>query len=249
MPRSIESDEACEVLVGGDGSSPIVITCEHASSALPAGWAAVDEDGWIFDTHWAWDPGAEAVARELADALGAAVVVTRFTRLLCDANRELGDPTMFRARAEGQPVHLNQGLLDAERIRRQDALWRPYHAAVTRQLASRPGRVVLSVHTFTPLYEGTTRDVEVGVLYDRAADLAIDWSVALTDRGLAVWLNEPYSGKDGLIFSAEFHAQASGRDALELEVRNDLATDAAWRALNVPNIAAALLEAMSGTVE
>lgn len=249
MTRSIETTEAFEVLVGGDGESPIGITCEHASADLPAPWAWADEDGWIRDTHWAFDLGAEAVVRELAEALGAHAVVARFTRLVCDANRAIDDASMFRARAEGQPVWLNAGLTAADAAVRQDRLWRPYHDAVARTLAAVPGRVVLSVHTFTPLYEGATRDVEVGVLYDRADDLAIDWSVALTDRGLRVWLNEPYSGKEGLIFSAEHHASQSGREALELEIRDDLASDAAWRAVNVPRIAAALLEAMAGAVE
>ena len=249
MTRSIETTEAFEVFVGGDGESPIVITCEHASADLPSGFVWADEDAWIRDTHWAFDLGAEAVVRELAEALGAHAVVARFTRLVCDANRAVDDPSMFRARAEGQPVWLNAGLTASDAAARQDRLWRPYHDAVARTLARVPGRVVLSVHTFTPLYEGATRDVEVGVLYDRADDLAIDWSVALTDRGLRVWLNEPYSGKEGLIFSGEHHARQSGREALELELRNDLASDAAWRAVNVPRIAAALLEAMSGTLE
>ena len=45
----------------------------------------------------------------------------------------------------------------------------------------------------------------------------------------AVAANEPWSGKDGLIYSAERHAHRHGRIALELEVRQDLATDATWR--------------------
>lgn len=230
-----------EVYVGGDGASPILITCEHASNALPVPWP--DDDAWITDTHWAWDPGAAAVAKELADALGAVTVLATFSRLWCDANRDVGDPSMFRDVAEGRPVRIGQADM-AERTRRIDGWWRPYHAAIAER-AAQPGRIVLSIHTFTPVYEGEPREVEVGVLYDRADDLAIDWSVALTDRGLTVWLNEPYSGKEGLIFSAEHHAWASGREALELEIRNDLASDPAWRAANVPKIAAALFEAMS----
>ena len=47
--------------------------------------------------------------------------------------------------------------------------------------------------------------------------------------GFLVALNEPYSGREGLIYAAERHAGTHGRRALELEVRQDLATDPSAR--------------------
>jgi predicted N-formylglutamate amidohydrolase len=43
-------------------------------------------------------------------------------------------------------------------------------------------------------------------------------------------MNEPYSGRAGLIYSAARHASAHGKRALELEVRQDLALEARVRA-------------------
>ena len=40
--------------------------------------------------------------------------------------------------------------------------------------------------------------------------------------GVKVRLNEPYSGKQGLIYSVDRHARASGKRAIEIEVRQDL---------------------------
>lgn len=237
-----EVGEAVEVLVVRGGRSRTTLLCEHASMRLPEPWTWPDEDHWVVGTHWSWDPGAAEITRELADALGAAAVLSRFTRLLCDPNRAESDPDLFRAVAEGRRLALNQDLGQAERERRLATYHRAYHAAADRLIADHPGTAVLSVHTFTPLYEGSPRDVEIGVLFDDEDDLATDLAVAISDRGYPVWLNEPWSGKDGLIYSADRHGKAHGRRVLELEVRNDLATDPAWRAAFVPHLRDALAE-------
>ena len=62
---------------------------------------------------------------------------------------------------------------------------------------------------------------------ERAAQALHD---ALARELSGVAYNEPWSGKDGLIFSAESHAERRGRVALELEIRQDLAQDASYRA-------------------
>ena len=51
----------------------------------------------------------------------------------------------------------------------------------------------------------------------------------LDGAGLAVRLNEPYSGKAGLIYSVDLHAAAHQRRAVEIEVRQDLAVDPQFR--------------------
>ncbi len=55
-----------------------------------------------------------------------------------------------------------------------------------------------------------------------------------------VALNEPYSGRLGMIYSASHHAGRHGRRALELEVRQDLSVDADFRARLVPLVLEAL---------
>jgi predicted N-formylglutamate amidohydrolase len=72
--------------------------------------------------------------------------------------------------------------------------------------------------------------MEVGVLFDTQDDLAAGAERALAAAGFATAMNEPYSGKAGLIYAAERHAQAHGRMALELEIRQDLAVRSEHRA-------------------
>ena len=105
-----------------------------------------------------------------------------------------------------------------------------YHAAIDHALGSDPARLILSIHSFTPLYEGTPRAVELGVLFDEETELAETLHAAFVEAGFAAMLNEPYSGRFVLMYAVDRHAKQHGRRALELEVRQDLACDPAARA-------------------
>jgi predicted N-formylglutamate amidohydrolase len=237
---------AVEVLEG-DAHASVLLTCEHASNALPGPWAWADEDRWLVHTHWAIDLGIAAVTRHLAAALDAPAALARFTRLLCDANRPFDSDTLFRTHAEGHPVRLNQALTDEERRQRIDATHHPYHAAIDELLGRHPHPVVLSMHSFTPVYEGgPLRPMEIGVLFDRDEALAVAVAEGLAREGWRVALNEPYSGRSGLIYAAERHAVHHGRRAIELEIRQDVATDPARHADLVASIRRALAHAGCG---
>lgn len=223
-------EDAVEVAVSGSGKSPFLLTCEHASERLPEPWVWPAEDRWLVGTHWAYDIGAEDLSRDLCDALGATAVLSRFSRLLADPNRDESARDLFLAVAEGEEVQLNRAIDAEERERRLARAWRPYHAAVDREVARSDCPVVLAIHTFTPVWNGVAREVEVGVLFDEEAELAERARAALATTGLVVRMNEPYSGQAGLIYSARRHALAHGRRALELEVRQDLAVEALVRA-------------------
>lgn len=229
--------DAVEVL-SGRADAHVFVTCEHASQRMPVGFRWPDRDRRLIDTHWAYDLGAREMTRSLADGLSATAVLSRYSRLLVDPNRPLDAPTLFRTHAEGSPVELNTTeLTDDERHRRIEHLWRPYHDTIDRELARSAASVLLAIHTFTPIYEGTRREVEVGVLFDREEALAEEVATGLTKLGLKVALNEPYSGKHGLMYAGELHAQAHGRRAVELEVRQDLAIDPRFRAEFVEHLA------------
>lgn len=221
----------------GAASAPVFITCEHASERFPEGVALPDEDAWLRGTHWAFDLGAEAIVRELAAELDAPAVLSAFSRLVCDPNRDEHEPTLFRDVAEGRVVRLNVDLPATERRRRIEAYHRPFHEAVHAALAQSQAEILLSIHTFTPVYEGNARAMEVGVLFDEEEALADEVAIVLRDAGFVVAMNEPYSGRDGLIYSAARHARAHRRRALELEVRQDLAVSPEARARLVPVLA------------
>ncbi len=208
----------------GQAGSPVFLSCEHASNRMPEPWSWPAQDLRFRDTHWAIDIGAAELTRDLARALGAPAVLARFSRLLVDPNRELDHPDLFRRQAEGEIVELNRQIDTADRERRVDQLWRPYHEAIDRELARSPAPIFLAIHTFTPVYLGVSRGVEVGVLFDDPEEKPATFlREAILGAGFDARPNEPYSGRSGMMYSSDRHARAHGCLALELELRQDIA--------------------------
>jgi predicted N-formylglutamate amidohydrolase len=220
--------DAVEIVAARHGRASVVLSCEHASAKLPAPWSWPEADRWLTHTHWAVDIGAAELTRELAEALGAGAALARFTRLLIDPNRPPGSPTLIRKTAEGRAVQLNAQVSALERQRRL-RLWQAYHRELSSLAADTSAPVLFAVHSFTPIYEGNPRELALGVLFDEAEAGAVALAHALEPLG-ETRLNEPYSGRDGLIYSAQRHADDSGKQALEIEVRQDLCADPAFRA-------------------
>jgi predicted N-formylglutamate amidohydrolase len=207
----------------GSKASPLVLTCEHASAALPAEYGSLGLGRDEILDHVGWDVGAAAVARHLAKVFDAPLVESGYSRLLIDCNRDLGDHDLIVADSHGVHVPGNRHLGEAERERRIRGFYEPYHDAVDEALAAHASPALLfSVHSFTAELRGRKRDFEIGVLYDdhrEHADLLVE---ALSAQSFAVRRNEPYSGLEGLIFSARSHGQRHHLPYLEIELNNGL---------------------------
>lgn len=234
-------DAAAEII---DGTAPLLLTCEHASNAVPAPLQATEEDRRVLATHWGWDLGAADLTRAVCERTGGAAVLARFSRLVCDANREADDPTWIVGEVEGQRLSFNRRVSAAERERRLASYHVPFHSTVDVALGVLgPETFLLAIHTFTPTYLGETRAMEVGVLFDTWPDEARRLRDALCDEGLRAVLNEPYSGLDGLMYSATRHGQGHGVRYLELEVRQDLLADRSGVSLVASQLVRALQRA------
>lgn len=220
------------------GPGAWLLTCEHASRRIPRPLRSTAADRPWLATHWGYDIGARAVVRTLARRWAAPAVLARFSRLVVDANREPDHPDLVRGEVEGHALSFNRGLTGAEVGRRLATLHAPYHAEVDRLLAQlrAAGRapLLLSVHSFTPAWEGRARPMEVGVLFDEHDDLAEEAARRLEAEGFVTARNAPYSGKAGLIYAPQRHGRMHAVPYLELELNQALiAAPAAARAVAV----------------
>ena len=210
--------------VGDPAAGPFVFTCEHATRRLPE-WEPTAEDLAYVEDHWGWDIGAADLTRALAARTGSAAVLSRFSRLVCDPNRDPDEASFLVTEVAGHALSFNRGVDAVERARRTRAYFDPYHDGVDETFATaraRGGVHLCSIHSFTPEWEGSPRPMEVGVLYDAHVGHAEALGHALAAEGFAVAHNEPYSGYEGLIYSAKRHGTTHDVPYLELEVRSDL---------------------------
>jgi len=224
---------------------PLVLTCEHASCSVPPEYDALGLDAEALRDHVGWDIGAQQVTERLARTLDTPAVMAGISRLVIDCNRDLSDHDLIVGESHGVPVPGNTGIDAEERRRRIRDFYQPYHDAVDAVLVRNPSAFLLSVHSFTPSLNGRERRFDVGVLFDVFAAEAQQVGAALANDGLQVRYNEPYSGLDGLIFSARTHGMRHGLRYLELEVNNGLLREAA----GITRISAAVARAVSPCIE
>jgi predicted N-formylglutamate amidohydrolase len=223
------SEEAFR-LVGTPRFGGILVVVDHASNRVPAD-IDLGIDPALLTQHIAVDIGVGAVAERLAAQPGFAAFLCNVSRLVCDCNRDEGAPAIIPIASDGHAIPGNE-LTHAQHEARLDRFFRPYHAALARQLDVVPVSLILSLHSFTPQLAsnpGEKRPWQVGVLYnkdDRAARVAIP---LLEAEGLVVGDQQPYSGKL-LNATMNRHAEAEGRPYLGIEIRQDEIADEAGQA-------------------
>jgi predicted N-formylglutamate amidohydrolase len=208
------------------GSSPFVLTCDHASNFLPAEFGTLGLAEADLSRHIAWDPGALPVARRMARALDATLVESRVSRLVIDCNRPLDAPDLVPPVSETTPIPGNASLSDTQRAARIALSWQPFHAAIEHTIEDRRRRGqetrLVSIHSFTPVYKGRGRPWHIGIIHDEDQRLASPLIAALRRlAGVTVGVNEPYSPADRVYFTLERHARSRSLPCAMIEIRND----------------------------
>lgn len=217
-------------ILPGNPASGVLVVADHASCALPSAYGGLGLPPGEIERHIGYDIGVADVVRALNRLAGLPVVMAGFSRLLIDPNRGEDDPTLVMRLSDGAIVPGNAAVGAEERQRRIEGFHRPYHQAIEAALADMASTgvvpVLLSVHSFTPVWKGRRRPWEIGVLWDRDPRLAAPLIAALDADGIVVGDNEPYDGAlkgDGMYS----HGSRPGRAHVLVEFRQDLVGDQA----------------------
>jgi predicted N-formylglutamate amidohydrolase len=219
--------EPCPVeIIEGAVDSGILILCDHASNAVPPDLGDLGLSPSEFHRHIAYDIGAAAVTRSLARRLGAPAILTQFSRLIIDPNRGRDDPTLVMRLSDGAVVPGNATVDEAEIASRIERFYDPYDAAIAARIhqamAAGHPPVIVTVHSFTPIWRGWPRPWHVGILWDADERFARPLLEGLSaEEGLVVGDNEPY---DGALAgdTIDRHATARGLANALIEIRQDL---------------------------
>jgi predicted N-formylglutamate amidohydrolase len=228
------------------GASPILLVCEHASNAVPAGYASLGLPQAELDRHIGYDIGAAALTRALAARLDATALLGVVSRLVIDINRQPWHPGFVPVESDGTAVPGNADADDAERTRREERWFTPFHARVHAELDARiaAGRppMLVTIHSFTPVLAGVERPWPVGVLYlrERTAAMVVLEELRATVPGGPVGDNQPYGIMlDGTDVTVPY-SDDRGIPAIAFEVRHDEIDDDAGVALWCDRLGAAL---------
>jgi len=233
MTTLLEPDEPAPVRVLREaGRSPLLLTADHAGRAIPRALGRLGLPEPELDRHIAWDIGIAGVTERLSATLDATAVLQTYSRLVIDCNRDPAVPSSIPDVSETTPIPGNRDLAAAQRDARRRAVFDPYHASIAGLLDARQaaGRhtVYAAMHSFTPVFKGERRAMQVGVLYNRDIRLAIIMLELLRAEGdLTVGDNAPYAVSDVTDYGVPVHAERRGLPHVEIEIRQDLIAEAA----------------------
>jgi predicted N-formylglutamate amidohydrolase len=239
--RLLAADEPPPFTIDNEnGRSPLLIVADHAGRHFPRRLGSLGLSNGECERHIAWDVGVGAVCCLIGTALDAVVVRQNYSRLVIDCNRTPGSATSILDLSELTPVPGNFGLSKRHKLARVREIFQPYHDRIATELdrrreAARP-TALISLHSFTPVFETAARPWHVGVLYNRDprfADILIE--LLHREEGVVVGDNEPYSVTDASDYTVPVHGEQRGLHHVALEIRQDLIADEAgqrtWAAL------------------
>ena len=241
-----QGEESPFIAVNEQGRSPFVLICEHASNTMPKALGTLGLPESELTRHIAWDIGAEKVGRLLSRLMDAPLLLQRYSRLAYDCNRPPESPDSIPEMSELTAIPGNRKLSAEDRLARAREFYRPFHDGVSAVLDKRAAggqhSLVVSIHSFTPVYKGKPRSVELGILHDRDATLSS--KLIKSFPNIDARLNEPYGPKDGVLHTLNLHGFTRGLQHAMIEIRNDLVStergqDEWAQRLSVPLIQAA----------
>ena len=180
----------------GQQKRAVIFTCEHAGNDIPESLSGYfQHQQTVLHSHRGWDPGAWEVATYLAARLNAPLFGTFTSRLVIEANRSHDNPQLFS--------EFTNALSNDKKEQLLREYYLPYRTNIESVIHHHAKPVIhLSIHTFTPIWNGAVRDVDIGLLFDPARQGEREFCAHLRNTlqkqnpTLTIKFNEPYHGTD-----------------------------------------------------
>ncbi len=208
-------------LMNPNGASPFLLVCEHASNHIPDTLNGLGLSETEIDSHIAWDPGAHEVCEYLSRALDAPYIFSRVSRLVYDCNRSPDRADAIPERSEKTEIPGNRFLKPADIENRVQTYYQPFCNVVAGCIED-GSKILVTIHSFTPIYNDQVRDVEVGVIHDEDCRLADALLSLGTIAGKRARRNRPYKASDGVTHTIRTHGVKNNLANVMIEIRNDL---------------------------
>ncbi len=216
------------------GIGPVLISVPHVGTRLPEDQRQryLPRALQVEDTDWHLEP-VYAFAR----AMGAGLIVPRYSRFLIDLNRAPDNAPMYAGanNTELCPTrfftgdalyHDGQAPDAAEIARRRDRYWRPYHDAITQELSrlkAQHGHAILfdghSIKSALPwLFEGRLPDLNLGTANGNSCAPALRDALSQVLQSQSRFTQVTDGRFKGGHITRHFGRPAEGQHAIQLEM-------------------------------
>ena len=202
-------------------SYQILIIADHASNYLPKENCKLGLTSAFLNQHIAFDIGVKELSLDLSNRLKCKVILGKYSRLLIDLNRDLDDPTIIPEIVDRKIIYGNIGLSLSEVRLRVKKIYDQYHYEIDQTIKNEKVKVILSLHSFNPIFKSKKRFIEFGILSNEDKNLSSIIIDQLRLQKLNVGDNKPYKGN--LIGDSMYrHGLRNNLPHALIEVRNDL---------------------------
>ena len=199
----------------------ILIIADHASNYLPKEKNKLGLTHAFLNQHIAFDIGIKELSLDLSNRLKCKVIQGKYSRLLIDLNRDLDDPTVIPEIVDRKIIPGNIRLSKSELRLRIKKVYNKYHHEIDQTIKNKKVKVILSLHSFNPIFKNKRRRLEFGILSNEDKNLSSIIINQLKLQKLNVGDNKPYSGN--LIGDSMYrHGLRNKLPHALIEVRNDL---------------------------
>ena len=223
------------------GTAPLLVSVPHDGTRVPDDIAArlTPEARRVPDTDWHL-----STLYDFAKAMGASMIVPRFSRYVVDLNRSEDDVSLYPGqnttglcpvvRFSGDPVYLSGQEPSEDEVRgRVETYWRPYHAALRAELdriRAAHGRVVLweghSIKGDLPfLFDGRLPDLNLGTANGASCSPGLQARLedVLSSQSRYGWV---HNGRfKGGYITRHYGDPANDVDAVQLEISQRIYMD------------------------
>jgi len=207
--------------------SKIILLCDHASKIIPKKYKNLGLSQKNINRHIGWDIGALKLAKRIAKKTSSTLIHSGYSRLLVDCNRSLKSKDAFIKKSEDTIIPGNIGINKNEKIVRANKYYFPYHnqiqKIIEKNLKKKIIPIIVSIHSFTPIYKNKSRPWHIGLLFLNDKRLTSLFSIEIKkNKKLVLGLNQPYKMRLEGDFTIPFFAEINGLPYVLIEVRQDL---------------------------
>ncbi len=199
----------------------ILFIADHASNYIPFSLKNLGLNENQINSHIAYDLGVKELCINLANHLNSKYIIGEYSRLIIDLNRDILDPTLIPEIVDRKIIVKNLKLSNYDKRKRISDIYDRYHRKIKSTINDNKISILISLHSFNPLFKKKKRNIHFGILSNQDRRLSDFIISEMRRRKLRVGDNEPYEGN--LIGDTMYkHGLKNNLPHTLIEVRNDL---------------------------
>ena len=207
--------------------SNLLILCDHASYYIPKKYKNLGVDIDDVKKHIGWDIGALKVAKKVVNKVNGTLIYSGYSRLLIDCNRSLKSKGAFIKKSENISIPGNDRITKKEKLNRARKYYFPYHNKIDRiineKLKNNIVPILISIHSFTPVYFEKRRPWHIGLLQRADTRLSSIFKKEIKKyKKINLGINQPYKLDLAGDFTVPFFSESYGLPHILIEIKQDL---------------------------